>query len=88
MKYLIAGLGNIGEEYAHTRHNIGFDILDTIAEREGVQFKLERLAFYTKLTYKGRQLHFIKPTTYMNRSGRAVNFWLKSWILIKAIFLL
>ncbi|NNC95225.1 MAG: aminoacyl-tRNA hydrolase [Chitinophagales bacterium] len=76
MKYLIAGLGNIGEEYMHTRHNIGFDILDTLAENEGVQFKVERLAFYTKFNYKGRQLHLIKPTTYMNRSGRAVKYWL------------
>lgn len=76
MKFLIVGLGNIGEEYMHTRHNIGFDILDTWAVNTGAQFKLERLAFYSKISIKGRQFHLIKPTTYMNRSGRAVRYWM------------
>ena len=75
MKYLIAGLGNIGAEYELTRHNIGFLILDSLADKLGANFKLNRHADYCVAKYKGRQLHLIKPTTYMNLSGRAVNFW-------------
>ncbi|MEX0811928.1 MAG: aminoacyl-tRNA hydrolase [Chitinophagales bacterium] len=76
MKYLIAGLGNIGAEYHATRHNIGFDVLDTIAEKEGFAFESERLADYATWKFKGRHIHFIKPTTYMNLSGRSVAYWL------------
>lgn len=76
MKYLIAGLGNIGTEYAQTRHNIGFDILDQIAREENLQFAPDRLADYAHWKFKGRHLHLIKPTTYMNLSGKAVTYWL------------
>ncbi|MBL6445266.1 aminoacyl-tRNA hydrolase [Fulvivirga sp. 29W222] len=77
MKYLIAGLGNIGPEYETTRHNIGFLTLDRLAEQEGVTFSTERLAMKSEFKYKARQIHLIKPTTYMNLSGKAVNFWLQ-----------
>ena len=77
-KFLIVGLGNIGDEYAHTRHNIGFDILDFIAKEHDLKFKPDRLADVTELKYKGKQLILIKPTTYMNLSGKALNYWLQS----------
>ncbi len=77
MKYLIAGLGNIGPEYELTRHNIGFLILDRIADTHKIDFKTERLADRAELKYKGRQLHFIKPNTYMNLSGKAIAYWLQ-----------
>lgn len=76
MKFLIAGLGNIGDDYERTRHNIGFDILDHLAGEEGVSFSLERHAFYSEFSHKGRSFHLIKPTTYMNLSGKAVRYWL------------
>ena len=77
MKYLIAGLGNIGSEYSHTRHNIGFDVLDALAEASNIVFKDGRRAFVAEVKHKGRVLILIKPTTYMNLSGKAVNYWLK-----------
>jgi PTH1 family peptidyl-tRNA hydrolase len=77
MKYLIVGLGNIGPEYADTRHNIGFMVLDEMAKQEGAKFHNMRLAYYTEVSHKGRTLHLIKPTTYMNLSGKAVNHWMK-----------
>ncbi len=77
MKYLIAGLGNIGEEYAGTRHNIGFMVLDALAADSGLAFKSRRLADFCSLAYKGRNFILIKPTTYVNLSGRAVHYWLK-----------
>lgn len=77
MKYLIVGLGNIGKEYENTRHNIGFKILDALAEASDVFFTQGRLAYFATLKLKGRELTLIKPTTYMNLSGRAVNYWLK-----------
>lgn len=77
MKYLIAGLGNIGAEYELTRHNIGFLALDQIAEEKDSVFKVERLAEKADFKYKGRQIHLIKPTTYMNLSGKAINYWLQ-----------
>lgn len=76
MKYLIAGLGNIGPEYELTRHNIGFLVLDRLAEQQKVSFSLERHAQKSELRYKGRTLHLIKPTTYMNLSGKAVAYWM------------
>lgn len=76
MKYLIVGLGNIGEEYANTRHNIGFIVADALASEAGISFKTERLAMMTKLKYKGRVLVLIKPTTYMNLSGKSVKYWM------------
>jgi PTH1 family peptidyl-tRNA hydrolase len=77
MKYLIVGLGNIGPEYELTRHNIGFLTLDRMADKEGVSWKSDRLAFKSEVKFKGRALHLIKPTTYMNLSGKAVNYWMK-----------
>lgn len=76
MKYLIAGLGNIGAEYHNTRHNIGFDVIDYLAEKEGFTFSSDRLADYATWKFKGRNIHFIKPTTYMNLSGRSILYWL------------
>jgi PTH1 family peptidyl-tRNA hydrolase len=77
LKYLIAGLGNIGEEYSDTRHNIGFAILDALASASNVHFKDTRLAFSANLKYKSRIFVLIKPTTYVNLSGRAVHYWMK-----------
>ena len=76
MKYLIVGLGNIGPEYTDTRHNIGFMILDEMAKQEQSKFYNMRLAYYTEVTHKARTLYLIKPTTYMNLSGKAVNHWM------------
>jgi PTH1 family peptidyl-tRNA hydrolase len=77
MKYLIVGLGNIGPEYELTRHNIGFLTVDRLADKEGASWKSDRLAFKTEIKHKGRTLHLIKPTTYMNLSGKSVNYWMK-----------
>lgn len=75
-KYLIIGLGNIGAEYAHTRHNIGFDVADAFAHKHGGIFQSKRLADVAEIKYKGRVFICIKPTTFMNLSGRAVKYWL------------
>jgi PTH1 family peptidyl-tRNA hydrolase len=77
MKYLITGLGNIGAEYARTRHNIGFDILDAMAEEKGLTFEDKRYGAVTTYKFKGRQFILLKPNTYVNLSGRAVNYWLQ-----------
>ena len=74
--YLIVGLGNIGDEYAHTRHNIGFDVVDHFVSKHGGTFVTGRLADVANVRYKGRTIHCIKPSTYMNLSGRAVKYWL------------
>jgi PTH1 family peptidyl-tRNA hydrolase len=76
VKFLIVGLGNIGTEYAHTRHNIGFDIADAYAARHLLTFKSDRLADVAQFKLKGKPVTIIKPTTYMNLSGRAVKYWL------------
>lgn len=76
-KFLIAGLGNIGGQYEHTRHNIGFDVLDEWASNAGVNFSLGRHAQVATLQEKGRQITLIKPTTYMNLSGKAVKYWMQ-----------
>ncbi|MBV6645816.1 MAG: aminoacyl-tRNA hydrolase [Cyclobacteriaceae bacterium] len=76
MKYLIAGLGNIGAEYELTRHNVGFLVLDRLADAYQETFDQGRHAFYSEIKYKGRTLILIKPTTYMNLSGKAVKYWL------------
>lgn len=76
MKFLIAGLGNIGNEYAHTRHNIGFDVVNAFVIKHGGQFRTDRLAYVSEVKWKGRQFICICPTTYMNLSGRAVKYWL------------
>jgi peptidyl-tRNA hydrolase, PTH1 family len=75
-KYLIIGLGNIGAEYAHTRHNIGFDVVDAFVALHGGTFKPGRLADVAELRWKGRQFVCIKPTTYMNLSGKAFKYWI------------
>lgn len=77
MKYLIAGLGNIGLEYKNTRHNIGFQILDALARASNISFNDRRYGFLADYKFKGRTFILLKPTTYMNLSGRAVNYWLK-----------
>jgi PTH1 family peptidyl-tRNA hydrolase len=77
VKYLIAGLGNIGPEYELTRHNIGFLTLDRIADNQKIKFETSRLADKSELKYKGRQIHLIKPNTYMNLSGKAISYWLQ-----------
>jgi len=76
MKFLIAGLGNIGPEYELTRHNIGFLTLDRLADLRKVDFEISRHAFYSEFRFKGRTFHIIKPTTYMNLSGKAINYWM------------
>jgi PTH1 family peptidyl-tRNA hydrolase len=75
-KFLIVGLGNIGAEYVHTRHNIGFDVVDAFVAKHGGQFKTGRLADIAELRWKGRQFVCIKPTTYMNLSGKAFKYWM------------
>ena len=77
MKYLIAGLGNIGQEYELTRHNIGFLVLDRLADVHKIEFKTERLADMAELKYKGRHIYMIKPNTFMNLSGKAISYWLQ-----------
>ena len=76
MKYLIAGLGNIGSEYAETRHNIGFKVVDALAKASATAFKPDRLADVCEVKHKGRTFILIKPTTYMNLSGKAIKYWL------------
>jgi PTH1 family peptidyl-tRNA hydrolase len=75
-KYLIAGLGNIGPDYEQTRHNIGFDVVDALVRKHGGSFDLERLAIHAEVRIKGKTLVCIKPTTFMNGSGRAVKYWM------------
>ncbi|MBL7730429.1 MAG: aminoacyl-tRNA hydrolase [Chitinophagaceae bacterium] len=76
MKYLIAGLGNIGTEYAHTRHNIGFDVVNQFVSKHDGSFQTGRLAYTTTLKWKGKTFVCILPTTYMNLSGKAVKYWM------------
>lgn len=77
MKFLIVGLGNIGAEYAQTRHNIGFDVLDLLVAKHGGSFRSERYADVAEIKVKGKILICIKPNTYMNLSGNAVRYWLE-----------
>jgi PTH1 family peptidyl-tRNA hydrolase len=76
MKYLIAGLGNIGAEYANTRHNIGFIVVDAMARLSGVSFQSGRYADIARVRIKNKHLILIKPSTYMNLSGKAIRYWL------------
>lgn len=76
MKYLIVGLGNIGAEYDSTRHNIGFEVADTFVLKHGGNYTLDRHAFMSEVRWKGRTFIVIKPTTYMNLSGKALKYWL------------
>ncbi len=77
MKYLIVGLGNIGDEYQGTRHNIGFRILDAFAKASNIVFSDGRYGFTATLSLKGRELILLKPSTYMNLSGNAVRYWMQ-----------
>lgn len=78
MKFLIAGLGNIGDDYVGTRHNIGFAVLDALAGASSLVFTHDRHAFVTEYKFKGRTFILIKPTTYMNLSGKAIQYWLQA----------
>ena len=76
MDYLVAGLGNIGAEYARTRHNMGFMVLDAWAQASNAVFSTERYGDVTQIKFKGRTFHLLKPSTYMNLSGNAVRYWM------------
>jgi PTH1 family peptidyl-tRNA hydrolase len=76
MKFLIVGLGNTGNEYAHTRHNIGFDVVHAFVEKHGGSFRTDRLAYVADLKWKGKIFVCICPTTFMNLSGKAVKYWM------------
>ncbi len=75
-KFLIVGLGNIGAEYIHTRHNIGFKILDFFARKESLDFQTAKLGQLAEYKFKGRTFFLLKPNTYMNLSGKAVHYWM------------
>jgi peptidyl-tRNA hydrolase, PTH1 family len=77
MKYLIVGLGNVGDKYANTRHNVGFQFLDFLEVQYAFKFESDRFGAYANHKHKGRSLHFLKPDTFMNLSGNAVNFWMQ-----------
>jgi PTH1 family peptidyl-tRNA hydrolase len=77
MKYLIVGLGNPGDKYENTRHNIGFKVLDALAKEFEQNFALDKQAEITRVKFKGRTLILAKPTTFMNLSGKAVNYWMQ-----------
>ncbi len=76
MNYLIVGLGNIGPEYVHTRHNMGFMVLDAWAQASDTVFSSRRYGDMAEISYKGRKLYLLKPSTYMNLSGKAVRYWM------------
>ena len=77
MKYLIVGLGNIGAKYKNTRHNIGFEVVDHLAEAFGVEWKTEKLGDLCEFRHKGRTFILLKPSTYMNLSGKSVRYWMQ-----------
>ncbi len=77
MKYLIVGLGNMGPEYEFTRHNIGFEVVDELARRYESQWARKTLGDLSAIKYRGRALYLLKPSTFMNRSGKAVRYWLQ-----------
>lgn len=87
MKYLIAGLGNIGEEYENTRHNVGFMVLDALAGASDISFTDRRYGSVAEMKYKGRTLILLKPSTFMNRSGNAVDYWLRKEKIMPENFL-
>ena len=76
MKYIVAGLGNVGEEYEGTRHNTGFMVVDRLAKSAEARWELSRHAYRTEIKLKGRTIILLKPTTYMNLSGKAIKYWL------------
>lgn len=75
-KFLIVGLGNIGNEYANTRHNIGFDVVHAFTSKHGGEFRVDRLAYVAEVKWKGKQFVCICPTTFMNLSGKAFKYWM------------
>jgi PTH1 family peptidyl-tRNA hydrolase len=75
-KFLIVGLGNIGTEYANTRHNIGFDVVHAFVQKHGGAFRVDRLAYVAEIKFKGKQVVCICPTTFMNLSGKAFRYWM------------
>ena len=77
MKFLIIGLGNVGNEYAHTRHNIGFDVVNAFVQKHGGSFRIDRLVYIANIKWKGKLFICICPTTYMNLSGKAVKYWME-----------
>ena len=77
MKYLIAGLGNMGAKYGNTRHNVGFEVVDAIAEEHGGEWSTEKLGDLATVKHRGRTFVLLKPSTYMNRSGKAIHYWLQ-----------
>ncbi len=88
-KFLIVGLGNIGSEYANTRHNIGFDVLDAFARKHELSFRTDRLGDIAEGKLKGKQLLLLKPSTYMNLSGKAVKYWMdKEKIPVEQVFII
>ena len=88
-KYLIVGLGNIGEEYKNTRHNIGFEILNKLVEKNETDWEVKKLADYSSFKKKGSQFLLIKPSTFMNKSGKAVRYWaLKEKIPLQNILII
>lgn len=76
MKFLIVGLGNIGDEYAHTRHNIGFDVVNAFVQKHKGSFRTDRLAYVADVKWKGKIFVCMCPTTFMNLSGKAVKYWM------------
>ena len=89
MKFLIAGLGNIGDDYAHTRHNIGFDVVNAFVQKHKGEFRVGRLAYVAEIKWKGKTFVCICPTTYMNLSGKAVKYWMdKEKISVENIFVI
>ena len=76
MNYLVVGLGNIGAEYANTRHNMGFMVLDAWAQASNIIFESGRYGYMATVSFKGRKFHLLKPSTYMNLSGKAVRYWM------------
>lgn len=77
MNYLIVGLGNIGIEYVNTRHNMGFMVLDAWAQASNICFKTDRYGDVAEISFKGRKFTLLKPSTYMNLSGKAVRYWMQ-----------
>lgn len=77
MKYLLVGLGNIGDEYSNTRHNIGFDVVSAIAGKFSAEWQGVKLGSVSKFSHRGKQITLLKPNTYMNLSGKAVNYWMQ-----------
>ncbi len=77
MKYLIVGLGNPGEKYENTRHNVGFKVLDHLIEGSETKFEVDKLGDVARFKFKGRTLILLKPSTFMNLSGKAINYWMQ-----------